>query len=151
MEKISIKCKICKYINSIPLEKIKNLNVIECKNCKSIINIPVKPIEVGFGNFHEEVIENYGVTLVEFWSESSLYCKKMNRILEDFAEENIGRLKVAMVNIDKEAILSRQFGIQIVPTLLLFNNGKIVSELTGALPKEELKNWLSYYFSLEKK
>lgn len=147
MENILWRCKNCKAINQIPQNKLNN--IIKCGNCKEILNIPSTPIDVGFENFHEEVIESIGLTLVEFWSENCIYCKRMNEILEEFAKENTGKIKVVKINIDREGPLASQFGILTVPTFILFKGGKILGELPGALPKEELNNWILYFSSTD--
>jgi thioredoxin 2 len=60
-------------------------------------------------------------------------------VLEQLARERAGRLRVAKVNVDENPGLSRRFSVQAIPTLALFRNGVLVTELRGALPKAALE------------
>jgi len=62
--------------------------------------------------------------------------------LEEIATELQGKVKVAKINIDENPELATQFGVRSIPTLLLFNNGEIVSNMVGAAPKSRLSDWI---------
>jgi len=64
-------------------------------------------------------------------------------ILEQFAKEYAGRIKIAKLNVDENPLTASKFAIQSIPTMLLFKNGERVNTLVGALPKNEIEKQLN--------
>ena len=91
-------------------------------------------------NFIEEVIESDIPVLVDFWSEWCGPCKMIAPILEDIAEDYVGKIKLAKVNIDEIASLAAKYDITSIPTLLLFKNGEVVDSQMGVIPREGIEN-----------
>jgi len=60
-------------------------------------------------------------------------------VLEQIAAEYSGRVKIAKLNVDENPIISSQYGIQSIPTMLIFKNGNQVDKLVGALPRQEIE------------
>jgi thioredoxin-like negative regulator of GroEL len=58
------------------------------------------------------------------------------------ASEYAGRIKVAKLNVDENPVTASQYGIQSIPTMLLFKNGSQVDKMVGALPKKEIERYL---------
>ena len=63
-------------------------------------------------------------------------------VLEQLASEYAGRLKIAKLNVDENPATASRYGIQSIPTMLLFKNGNHVNSLVGALPKHEIAQHL---------
>ena len=61
------------------------------------------------------------------------------------ASEYAGRLKITKLNVDENPAIASQYGIQSIPTMLLFRGGKLVDRLIGALPKREIERHLTGY------
>ena len=80
-----------------------------------------------------------GAVLVEFGAEWCGPCKAMAPILTRVSSEYAGRLDVVSVDIDKSQTLAMRFGVMSVPTMLLFNDGKAVDRIVGAVSEKELK------------
>ncbi|MBN1543624.1 thioredoxin [candidate division KSB1 bacterium] len=76
--------------------------------------------------------------LVDFWAEWCGPCRMVSPAIERIAAENKGRLLTVKVNIDKKPHLAARYGIQSIPTILLFRRGEPVMRLTGAHPYEQL-------------
>jgi len=72
-----------------------------------------------------------GVVLVDFWAPWCGPCLMQTPILEEVAVRVGGKAIIAKVNVDEWPELARQFGIQGIPTLLLFKDGKLVNEFVG--------------------
>jgi thioredoxin len=85
----------------------------------------------------EQSISN-GVALVDFWAEWCGPCKMQLPIIEEFSSEMDGKATVGKVNVDEQLELAQSFGIQSIPTLILFKDGKPVKKLIGLHSKESL-------------
>ena len=85
----------------------------------------------------EQSISN-GVALVDFWAEWCGPCKMQLPIIEEFSSEMDGKATVGKVNVDEQLELAQSFGIQSIPTLILFKDGKPVKKLVGLHSKESL-------------
>lgn len=87
-------------------------------------------------NFEKSIAN--GVALVDFWAEWCGPCKMQLPIIEEFSGEMEGKATVGKVNVDEELELAQSFGIQSIPTLILFKDGKPVKKLVGLHSKEAL-------------
>ena len=92
-------------------------------------------------NFQQEVEENKGVVLVDFFAEWCGPCKIMSPIIEELGEEykNQEGIKIGKVNIDENQAVAQKFNVMSIPTLILFKDGKPVETLVGMQDKESLK------------
>ena len=93
-------------------------------------------------NFEQEVLRSDIPVLVDFWATWCGPCRMIAPAVEEIANERTGALKVGKVNVDDEGALAMQFGIQSIPTLLLFKDGKLVDSAVGYRTKEQLDAWL---------
>lgn len=86
-------------------------------------------------NFETEVIGSEIPVLVDFWAPWCGPCKMLGPVISQIAEENEGKVKVGKVNVDEEDELAAQYGIQSIPTVLLFKGGEVVDQSLGFKPK----------------
>ncbi len=93
-------------------------------------------------NFESEVLQSDIPVLVDFWATWCGPCRMIAPAVEAIANEREGSVKVGKVNVDEEGALAMQFGIQSIPTLLLFKDGKLVDSAIGYRTKEQLDAWL---------
>lgn len=89
-------------------------------------------------NFQTEVIDSDVPVLVDFWATWCGPCRAVAPIIDELAAEYEGKLKVGKVDVDAEQQLAGDFGVRSIPTLLIFNGGKLAEQLVGAVPKSEL-------------
>lgn len=91
---------------------------------------------LGKDNFNDTIAN--GVTLVDFWAEWCGPCRMQLPILEEVSEEIGEKATVGKVNVDHELELAQRFGVQSIPTLILFKDGEIVDKMVGVQAKETL-------------
>lgn len=80
--------------------------------------------------------------LVDLWAPWCGPCRQVSPLLEKLAGERAGQLKLVKVNVDENPLTQAKFGVQAIPTLLLFKKGKLVSTQRGALPLPALRKWV---------
>ncbi len=100
--------------------------------------------EVAEIDFDQEVLR-YSMTtpvVVDFWAPWCAPCRMLGPMLERLAAEAAGTFRLAKVNIDDNPGLSARFGVQSIPMLKTFREGKIVSTLIGAQPESEVRKFL---------
>lgn len=90
-------------------------------------------------NFQKEVLNSSVPVLVDFWASWCGPCKMFSPIVDEFAEEHQGQVKVGKINIDEEPDLASQFRVMSIPTAMLFVNGQVKETLVGVQPKARLE------------
>jgi thioredoxin 1 len=88
--------------------------------------------------FEADVLKAASPVLVDFWAEWCGPCKMIAPLLEDIAREQGEKLRIVKVNVDQEPALAQQFGIQAIPTLILFKGGEKKDQIVGMASKKDL-------------
>ena len=91
--------------------------------------------EITDEQFPREVLEADEPVLVEFWAPWCGPCRQLGPILEQLAGEREGALKVVKINQDENPLVSARYRVLGLPTLLVFDRGEPVAQITGARPK----------------
>ena len=94
-------------------------------------------IKLELSNFHEKVLNNSGVVLVDFYADWCGPCKMVAPIVAEIAEERPD-ITVGKINVDDSPELAQQYGVMSIPTLIVFKEGKPVSQIVGYRPKESI-------------
>lgn len=89
-------------------------------------------------NFETEVLKSEKPVFVDFWATWCPPCRLLGPVIAEIAEEQITSLKVGKVDVDEQKELASQFNIMSIPTMILFKDGKVVKEILGYKPKEEI-------------
>ncbi|MBW1644840.1 MAG: thioredoxin [Deltaproteobacteria bacterium] len=94
-------------------------------------------------NFATTIEESEVPVLVDFFATWCGPCTAMAPVLEEFAREQQGKVKVFKINVDENPRTPAKYGVRGIPTLILFSKGKEVDKLVGMAPKEHLETMLA--------
>ncbi|HEX2014059.1 MAG TPA: thioredoxin [Nitrososphaera sp.] len=100
-----------------------------------------EPVVLNDANFAEQV-GKYPLILVDFWAPWCGPCRIVAPIIEQLAREYSGRVAFGKVNVDESPMVASTFGIQSIPTMMIFRKGKAVDVMIGALPKAQIESKL---------
>ena len=92
-------------------------------------------------NFAQEVLQSEKPVLLDFWASWCGPCRMLSPIVDEVAEER-GDVMVGKVNVDEQPELAGEFGVMSIPTLLVFEQGKLVRQAVGARPKASVLDLL---------
>ena len=98
-------------------------------------------------NFDEQLARAEDPILVDFWASWCGPCRVIGPWLEELAEELAGQVHFAKINVEDNGELANRFGISSIPTLILFKKGKVVDQMIGAVPKEQIRRMVQKYLS----
>ncbi len=102
-------------------------------------------VTVTTDNFKEEVLESTIPVLADFWAQWCVPCRMVGPILAQMADEYDGKLKVAKINVDEAGELAAEYNIVSIPSILLFDKGKVVNQQIGAVPRQTLEQMVAEY------
>lgn len=98
--------------------------------------------ELTDANFKENVLDNEGISVVDFWAEWCGPCRMVGPIIEEIANDYEGKALVGKVDVDSNPEISYKYGIRSIPTILFLKNGEVVDKQVGAASKAALVNKL---------
>lgn len=99
-------------------------------------------VEFTDDNFQDEVLNSAGGVLVDFWAPWCGPCRQIAPLIDQLAEQYSGKVKIGKINIDENPNITQQYGIQSIPTLMLFKAGEVSERFMGMPPKAKLEGAL---------
>ena len=131
-----VKCPNCGTSNRIRATKVQEGYAPRCGKCKTLLPIgDGKPVTVTDTTFQQEVVQSPLPVLLDCWAAWCAPCRMLAPVVDQLAVELVGRVKVAKLNVDENPKTAAQFGIQSIPTMLIFKDGQVIDRLVGAQPK----------------
>ena len=93
--------------------------------------------------FDTEVLKASGPVVVDFWAEWCGPCRMIALALEEIAGSLGDKVKIVKLNVDESPATATKYGIQSIPTLMIFKNGQMAARQIGAAPKQKLEQWIT--------
>ncbi len=98
-----------------------------------------KVVQLSDSSFEQQVLKSSTPVLVDFWASWCAPCKAIAPVIDGLADEYDGKVKVGKLNVDENPSTPGQYGVRGIPTLILFKDGKVVDQVVGAVPKNQLE------------
>jgi thioredoxin 1 len=99
--------------------------------------------KVSDANFEAEVLKSTGPVVVDFWAEWCGPCRMIAPALEEISGSLGPKVKIVKLNVDENPQTAAKYGIQSIPTLMIFKGGQLASRQIGAAPKQKLEQWIT--------
>jgi thioredoxin 2 len=138
-ETVVIECLRCGTKNRVPRSRINDRP--SCGHCHAPLDLEsfaVRPLETSDGTFARDILAAVEPVLVYFYSPSCPYCRMLSPVIDQLAVKFEGAALIARLNTTVNPSVSAQYGIQGVPTLLLFREGKLLKRMVGVLSGDEI-------------
>ena len=142
---LDVSCPSCGETYHVSQEHLgRNL---KCRCCERVFEIaaaaaPTKPVDVTDRDFQRAVLSSPTPVLVDFWAPWCGPCRALAPTVEQLAAEYAGRVSFAKLNTDENPNTAMQYGVQGLPTMVLFKGGREVQRLVGLQPKPNIKRAL---------
>jgi thioredoxin 1 len=100
--------------------------------------------KVSDNTFESEVLQSTNPVVVDFWAEWCGPCRMIAPALEELSKGALnGKVKIVKLNVDENPKTAAKYGIQSIPTLMIFKDGQMASRQVGAAPKQKLEQWIT--------
>jgi thioredoxin 1 len=134
-------------LNQIMAKKMKDLAKQGVSNSFSDngnVVMGAGPVTLNDSNF-EDMVKRNQLIVVDFWAPWCGPCRAVSPVIEQLSNELTGKVLFGKLNVDENPVVSSTFGIQSIPTIAIFKNGKMVDGFVGAASKSQILSKISTY------
>ena len=135
---LHIVCPHCHTTNRVQSAQLTDAP--DCGSCHQPLFFGA-PLELDSASFAKQLQRNHIPVLVDFWAPWCGPCRMVSPVIDEIAAERAD-IKVGKINVDQEPELAQRFGVMSIPTLLVMENGKVISQSAGARPKAAILSML---------
>ena len=107
---------------------------------------PTMPLKVGDDDF-DTVVQRFPVVVVDCWAPWCMPCLMVGPVIAELAKDYTGKIVFCKLNVDENRSVAMEYGIQSIPTLLVLQNGELVDQIIGAMPKRDLEGQITKYLT----
>ncbi|WP_406610588.1 thioredoxin TrxC [Agarivorans sp. JK6] len=140
-ESLIVVCPSCQAGNRLPVTRVAEQ--AKCGKCKQAL-FSGEPIDVTETSFSKHLGGELPV-VVDFWASWCGPCKSMAPAYQQAAQQFAHRAQFLKVNTEEQQALAQRYQIRSIPTLMVFKNGKLLSQQAGALPAQAMQQWLEQH------
>ena len=94
---------------------------------------------------YQDLLNQGGVTVIDFWAPWCTYCRRIAPAFDKIAEQQEDKLVFAKVNVDEAPEIAEKYGIDTIPTLLLFKNGEVAGTIVAPDSKAKIETFIQEY------
>ncbi len=140
-DKVKVSCFHCGATNNYPLDAVgKKVN---CGKCHNELPVPGEVLEIPPDKAYNLFRNSSLPVLADFYSPTCGPCLAMHPVVERLAKRKAGELMVVRLNVDRLPEVGASFGIQGVPTFVIFSRGAERGRVSGAMPETDLSLWVA--------
>jgi thioredoxin 2 len=137
-ETMLIRCASCGATNRVPQAKLTQGLRATCGSCKASLPAGERPVTVTDATFASLVEGSPLPVLVDMWAEWCGPCRMVAPVIDELAGAMGGQVRIAKLNVDENPGTASRFGVQSIPTLLVFKDGREIDRMVGVQPKPEI-------------
>jgi len=146
-EAVKMRCSECGAKNKIPAGKLNAVG--KCGKCGALLKteelFEPQPVMITDSNFDVKVLKSPLPVLLFAWAPWCPTCGSVTPIIDEFASDARGKVRVGKINVDTNPMLASKYNIMSVPFLFIFDNGQMKESMPGGLQKHEIMIKMSKY------
>src|SRR3990167_6252598 len=119
--------------------RVKKWEQEPLKISRSASDLNMSDIVFTDASFKQEVLENKGAVVVDFWAPWCGPCRTVGPIIDELAKEFAGKVIIGKINVDENSQIAGEYGVMSIPSVIFFKNGQPIRTMVGAQSKENYK------------